>query len=167
MYSMYSRSTRRSWFTRYSRSTRSERRTSTYTLFKHTHVQFSRKLNYRVLQQLVDQQVNGKHMLYAILLNEMFSLLIADRQASRVRQVFREFQEKMAYQVFQVLKENVRLVKQVTSQYIRLKGTILIYFSHTGIKGAIGEPGLPGPSGLSGPPGERGLPGANGNKVNS
>ncbi len=67
----------------------------------------------------------------------------------------------MDYRVFQVLKVNELLVKQVRSWIILLIIVILFSFN-IGIKGAIGEPGLPGPSGLPGLPGERGLPGPSG-----
>ena len=69
----------------------------------------------------------------------------------------------MDYRVFQVLKVNELLVKQVRLRIIL--SIIVIFFSfNIGIKGAIGEPGLPGPSGLPGQPGGQGLPGSNGEK---
>jgi hypothetical protein len=71
----------------------------------------------------------------------------------------------MAYRVFQVLRVNVLLVKQVRS-WIILSIIVILFSFNIGIKGAIGEPGLPGPSGLPGQPGGPGLPGPSGKKKN-
>ncbi len=71
----------------------------------------------------------------------------------------------MDYRVFQVLKVNVPLVKQVRIKKKFLFYLRLVFSLDIGIKGAIGEPGLPGPSGIPGPPGERGFPGGNGKKT--